>query len=137
MVFDPTTTSIEQAQWIAEFAQAPSAIVHDGFVRIYFSCRPAPDANGQYTSHCAFLDVDRNDLTRVIRVSDGPIMPLGDLGTFDQFGTYPMSVIRDHEAIAPTMPDGHAASRYRLTQPLELPKAMTAVSHFRNLAQAR
>ncbi|OYP32367.1 glycosylase [Rhodopirellula sp. MGV] len=97
MVFDPTTTSIEQAQWIAEFAQAPSAIVHDGFVRIYFSCRPAPDANGQYTSHCAFLDVDRNDLTRVIRVSDGPIMPLGDLGTFDQFGTYPMSVIRDHE----------------------------------------
>ena len=94
-VFDPTASIQPGADWIKEFAQAPCAIVRDDVVRVYFSCRPAPDDNGQYTSHCAFLDLDRRDLTQVRRVSDGPILSLGDSGTFDQFGTYPISVI-DH-----------------------------------------
>ena len=93
-VFDPTRSEANGGDWIVEFAQAPCVVPHEQFLRVYFSCRPAPDQHGQYTSHCAFLDLDRNDPTRVIRVCDEPILALGELGTFDQFGTYPMSVVR-------------------------------------------
>lgn len=76
------------------FAQAPAALVCDDIVRMYFSCRPAPDADGQYVSYSAFVDLDRRDLFSVRRVADEPILPLGDIGTFDEFGVYPVSVIR-------------------------------------------
>lgn len=80
--------------WMAEFAQAPSALVFDDFVRIYFSCRPPPDANGQYVSYSTFADFDRGDPCRILRVADAPILRPGGLGEFDEFGTYPVSVIR-------------------------------------------
>ena len=80
--------------WLKEFAQAPSTLLFDEFVRVYFSCRPERDANGQYVSYTGFVDIDRNDLFKIIRVSDNPILPLGQLGTFDEFGIYPTSVIR-------------------------------------------
>jgi predicted GH43/DUF377 family glycosyl hydrolase len=68
-------------------------------VRVYFSCRPPADANGQYVSRSAFVDLDRQDLTRILRVAERPILDLGDLGTFDEFGTYPVSVARDGDDV--------------------------------------
>jgi len=94
-VFDPTEHSSES--WIQEFAQAPCVVIHDDFVRVYFSCRPLPDPDGMYRSHSAYLDLNRNDLTQVLRVGDQPILKLGEIGMFDQFGTYPVSVIRHGE----------------------------------------
>lgn len=85
---------VQDRPWLKEFAQAPAVLVFDTFVRVYFACRPSPDKNGQYVSHTAFVDLDRRDLTRQLSVSDQPIFPLGELGTFDEFGTYPTSVIR-------------------------------------------
>ena len=81
--------------WMAEFAQAPATLVFDDFVRVYFSCRPPPDASGQYVSYSAFVDLDRADLRRVLRVADAPILGPGGLGRFDEFGAYPVSVARD------------------------------------------
>ena len=81
--------------WMAQFAQAPATLVFDDVVRVYFSCRPAPDERGQYVSYSAWVDLDRADLTRLVAVADRPILELGRLGTFDEFGTYPVSVIRD------------------------------------------
>lgn len=92
LVFDPA--AIERPEWMDSFAQAPATLVFDAFVRVFFCCRPKPDANGQYVSRCAYVDLDRADLQRVVRVSSQPLMPLGGLGTFDEFGTYPVSVIR-------------------------------------------
>lgn len=66
---------------------------------MYFSCRPEPDANGRYVSHSAFVDLDRADLFRVRAVAEAPILPLGATGTFDEFGVYPVSVIRDGEQV--------------------------------------
>jgi predicted GH43/DUF377 family glycosyl hydrolase len=85
--------------WLQEFAQAPAALVCDDYVRIYFSCRPPADANGQYVSYSAWVDLDRADLRRVLRVSEQPILPLGGLGAFDEFGTYPVSVIEDGDQL--------------------------------------
>jgi hypothetical protein len=91
-----TPQEVEGRHWLKEFAQAPSSLIFDDFVRIYFSCRPSADGNGQYVSYSAYVDLDRQDLFNVLRVSEKPILELGGLGEFDEFGTYPVSVVR-HE----------------------------------------
>jgi predicted GH43/DUF377 family glycosyl hydrolase len=93
LVFEPE--QYPGRPWMAGFAQAPSAVVLDDVVRIYFSCRPQPDAHGQYVSRSAYVDLERSDLTRVRAVADEPVLPLGGTGEFDEFGTYPISVISD------------------------------------------
>ena len=90
-----TPQDVTGRPWLQEFAQAPATVLFDQHVRVYFSCRPPPDANGQYVSYSAWVDLDRKDLRRVLRVSEQPILPLGGLGEFDEFGTYPVSVIAD------------------------------------------
>lgn len=94
-VFDPSTMS--NKAFIQLYAQAPSVIVHEKFVRVYFSCRPLPDANGQFVSYSAYIDLDRNDLLKIIQIAERPILSLGERGTFDEFGTYPVSVIANNE----------------------------------------
>ena len=96
-VFSPQ--EVEGRPWLKEFAQAPSTLVFENFVRIYFSCRPPADANGQYVSYSAFVDLDRKDLFNVLHVSEQPILSLGGLGEFDEFGTYPVSVIRNDKEV--------------------------------------
>lgn len=91
-VFNPL--DIQDLFFLKEFAQAPATLIFDDFIRVYFSCRPFPDNNGQYVSYTAFLDLDRNDLFKIINIGKKPILHLGQLGTFDEFGTYPVSVIR-------------------------------------------
>ncbi|MBS1656804.1 MAG: exo-alpha-sialidase [Bacteroidetes bacterium] len=91
-IFNPH--EIKNLSWLKEFAQAPSVLVFEKFIRVYFSCRPAPDINGQYVSYTAFVDLNRNNLFEVINIAENPILKLGELGTFDEFGTYPTSVIR-------------------------------------------
>lgn len=90
-IFNPL--DVKDKPWLKEFAQAPATLLFDDYVRVYFSCRPARDNNGQYVSYTAYVDLDRRDLRSVVRISDNPIMPLGGLGAFDEFGTYPTSVI--------------------------------------------
>ena len=92
-IFDSATHARDD--WNHAFAQAPATLVFDTFVRVYFSCRPRPDPHGQYVSHAGYVDLDRPTLTRIMTVADKPVLDLGARGTFDEFGTYPMSVIRD------------------------------------------
>jgi hypothetical protein len=93
-VFDPSAVP-SRPEWMREFAQAPATLIFDDVVRVYFSCRPGPDANGQYVSHAAYVDLDRRNLFQQVGLSAQPVLPLGGLGTFDEFGTYPASVIRN------------------------------------------
>lgn len=90
---------VEGRPWLKEFAQAPASLILDDLVRVYFSCRPPMDANGQYVSYSAYVDLDRADLFKVRHVAEQPILGLGGLGEFDEFGTYPVSVIRDGENV--------------------------------------
>jgi len=92
-VFNPR--EIGDRSWLHEFAQAPCTLVFDDFVRVYFSCRPPPDENGQYCSYSAFVDLKRNNLFEIQKLAVQPILPLGGIGEFDEFGIYPVSVIRD------------------------------------------
>ncbi len=97
LVFRPQ--EVKDRAWLHEYAQAPATLVFDDFVRVYFSCRPRPDAGGQYTSYSAFVDLNRRDLFEVIKIAESPILGLGELGTFDEFGTYPVSVIRHGDEV--------------------------------------
>ena len=91
-VFNPI--EIKDRPWLKEFAQAPAVLIFDDFVRVYFSCRPPADEQRQYVSYSAYVDLNRNNLFEIKHVSETPILKLGALGTFDEFGTYPVSVIR-------------------------------------------
>lgn len=91
-VFSPA--HLTGAAWCHAFAQAPATLVLDDVVRVYFSCRPAPDPQGRWVSHTAWVDLDRADLTRIVRVATQPILSLGAAGTFDEFGVYPFSPVR-------------------------------------------
>ena len=91
-IFDPT--KITDRPWLKEFAQAPCVLELENTLRVFFSCRPAPDENGRYVSHSAWLDLDKSDLRQITNVASDPVLALGERGTFDEFGTYPMSVIR-------------------------------------------
>jgi len=92
-IFNPK--EIANVSWLNEFAQAPSVLIFDDFVRVYFSCRPPADKNGQYVSYSAFVDLKRENLFERVNLASQPILSLGALGSFDEFGTYPTSVIRN------------------------------------------
>ena len=78
--------------WMQTFAQAPHVIKYEDFFRVYFSCRPNPDENGQFVSYSGFADFDFD--FKVLKISNEPVLELGELGTFDEFGTYPVSVLK-------------------------------------------
>jgi predicted GH43/DUF377 family glycosyl hydrolase len=77
------------------FAQAPSALVLEDRVRVFFSTRPAPDDAGLYVSYLTYIDLNPDNLFEVMQVSKKPVMDLGELGTFDEFGINPPSVIKN------------------------------------------
>jgi predicted GH43/DUF377 family glycosyl hydrolase len=83
-----------QTEWMKEFSQCTSTLVFENFVRVYFSCRPDKDSEGQATSYTAFVDLDRKDLTKVVNIAKKPVLPLGKKGSFDENAVYPTSVIK-------------------------------------------
>ena len=91
-VFDPRKAS--KRPWMSEFAQAPATLVLEDRVRVFFSCRPPAGLDGQYVSRAAWVDLDRRDLTQVVALAEEPILSLGEKGAFDEFGTYPLSVVQ-------------------------------------------
>ena len=88
-----------EREWMKEFSQCTSTLVFEDFVRIYFSCRPYKDQEGQAKSYTAFIDVDRKDLSKILRVAENPVLSLGKLGAFDEFAVYPSSVLREGDKV--------------------------------------
>ncbi|OUR90538.1 hypothetical protein A9Q81_18800 [Gammaproteobacteria bacterium 42_54_T18] len=95
-IFDPTEHSLPNQ--CREFAQSPQALVFSDFVRIYFSTREKDPKNGKYLSHIAFVDFEKN-LKNIIRVSKKTVITLGQLGSFDEHGIFPINVLRHKNRI--------------------------------------
>lgn len=85
-----------------EFAQCPTPFVLDDRVlRVYIACRPQRGTDLQYVSYPSYVDLARDDLSRVDSIADAPLMPLGSPGAFDEFGIMPSSFLRrDQEVLA-------------------------------------
>lgn len=91
-LFDPKDLTVPS--WMHDYAQSPSVVELESCLRVFFCSRPAPDAQGLYLSYIGFIDLDKTSLQR-INICQKPVLTLGKFGTFDEFGTYPVSVIRD------------------------------------------
>lgn len=92
-----TPQLVEGRPWLKEFAQAPATLILDDVVRVYFSCRPAADLQGRYVSYSAYVDLDRANLFKIRGIAERPVLSLGGLGEFDEFGTYPISILKENE----------------------------------------
>jgi len=76
-----------QAGWMNTHAQGPTALVLDDRIRVYFASRPRNDL-GLTT----FIDLDRDNPSRVLDLNERPILDLGKPGTFDNHGVFPNHV---------------------------------------------
>lgn len=95
-IFDPSQYTLPNN--CKEFAQSPQTLVFDDFVRIYFSTRERDEGTGKFLSHIAFADMDK-EFKKVLRISKDTVIKLGELGTFDEHGIFPINVIRHQDKI--------------------------------------
>lgn len=92
-IFDPTAHSLPLG--CKDFAQSPQTLEFDDFIRVYFSTRAVDPGGTTFRSHIAFVDMTKT-FSAVLRVSTQAVLPLGDLGCFDEHGIFPINVLR-HE----------------------------------------
>lgn len=91
LVFDLSKQQLPEG--CVGFAQSPQPVVFKDFIRVYFSTRDVDPKNGKFISEVAFADFEP-DLSKVISVSDRPVIARARLGCFDEHGIFPMNVIK-------------------------------------------
>ncbi len=96
LIFNPLQHSLPNN--CKEFAQSPQTLVFDDFVRIYFSTRERDELTGKFLSHIAFVDFDKK-FQHILKVSNKTVIPLGELGTFDEHGIFPVNILRHDQKI--------------------------------------
>ena len=79
-----------QQAWSQTHAQVPTIdVLSDNIWRIYYSAR---DSGNQ--SRISYFDVEAGNPRHVLYRHDSPIMELGKLGTFDDAGMMPSSIVK-------------------------------------------
>ncbi len=81
-------------EWMKEYAQGPTALEFQDFIRVYFATRPR-----QNLTVPTFIDIDKENLNIVLRINDMPILELGKPGTFDEHGIIPKSIIKTQNGV--------------------------------------
>lgn len=95
MIFNPSEHGLEFD--CSDFAQSPQTLVFEDFVRVYFSTRKR-DSGGQYVSVVVFVDFDK-EFKHIINYSKDEVIPLGQIGTFDEHGIFPFHPLRVNDHI--------------------------------------
>lgn len=75
-------------EWNKSHAQVPVADVLSDRIRIYYATR-----NSLGKSNVSFIEVDRVNPRKILFENDHPIFQFGDIGTFDDSGIMPSSII--------------------------------------------
>lgn len=86
LIFDPGV----HAPWVHSHAQVPTAFEMPEFIRVYYAGR-----NDRGTSFITYVDLDKDDPSKIIYVHNAPILPLGRTGTFDDEGMMPSEMVVD------------------------------------------
>ncbi len=89
-VFEPNGTST----WAKHSALQPTPIVLDDKIRVFCGFR---DDDGM--SRVGYVDVSADDPQKIIRVSQEPVLDVGDFGTFDHHGVVPCAVVKKKDEI--------------------------------------
>ncbi len=79
--------------WMDAYAQVPFVLPMEDRLRVFFTCRPPREPDGSIVSTTSFVDLDREDVSKVLYVHDRPVIGRGGPGTFDEFGVMPGSVV--------------------------------------------
>ena len=95
-IFDPSDHQL--ANDCVDFAQSPQVLDLGDRVRVYFSTRQVDSSNGKFLSHISYVDYSR-DFAQILSVAPETVIPLGNLGCFDQHGIFPMHVFRHQSRI--------------------------------------
>ncbi len=74
--------------WSRSHAQAPSALLMDDRIRVYYGTR-----NDENRSRSSFFEVDRTNPTRLLYVHDRPVLDLGRPGTHDEDGVIASQIV--------------------------------------------
>jgi len=90
-IFDPADHTL--AEGCREFAQSPQVLSLGEDLRIYFSTRSVDPINGKFLSRIAYVDMS-GDFRNITGVSSHTVIPLGELGCFDEHGIFPLSPVR-------------------------------------------
>ena len=93
IIFSPSQNS----NWMYSHAQCPYTVLFKDFIRIYFSTREKIDTKKKFKSYSGYIDVDRADPKKILKISKEPIIKLGNLGEFDEFGSMAGSVIQHNK----------------------------------------
>jgi hypothetical protein len=80
--------------WMFSHAQCPFPLEFEKFIRVYFATREEYTGGG-CRAYGGFVDLDKT--FEVIDISTKPLMELGGVGEFDEFGSMPISVVRHGE----------------------------------------
>lgn len=80
--------------WMYSHAQCPFTMDFGDYLRIYFSTREAYSDDGMSRAHGGWIDVDKSDLTHILAIADRPMVELGNVGEFDEFGSMPNSIVK-------------------------------------------
>lgn len=63
-----------------------NAVVLEDKIRVYFSSRSKKDNNGNYISYPCYIDVDKDNPSKILDICKKPILELGRTGMFDECG---------------------------------------------------
>lgn len=70
-------------------SQNPVPVELDDRIRIFFACRP------EHTiSIPTYIDVDKDNPSRILCFRNEALLELGDIGAFDEFGIIPTEIVR-------------------------------------------
>lgn len=89
MIFSPDRYS----EWMYSHAQCPFTYDFGDYIRIYFSTREAY-IEGMSRAYGGWVDVDRKDMKKILNIADKPVLELGQIGEFDEFGSMPNSIVK-------------------------------------------
>lgn len=89
LIFSP----LERYDWMYSHAQIPFPVDFGNFIRVYFATREKYRGS-QVKAYGGFVDLDKNNLKNILKVSDKPLIDLGGLGEFDEHGSMPCSVVK-------------------------------------------
>lgn len=105
--------------WARRHATCPTPLwLNDGTLRLYIQCRDEHNVG-----RVGYVDVDPEEPGRVIRVSDKPVLNVGEAGCFDDNGVFQTSVLKDRDGRIRMYYAGFELShriRYRLLTGLAL-----------------
>ncbi len=90
--------SKNQYSWSVDYGQVPRPLIMKDRIRIFYATRYF-DENNMPVSQSSFIDVDRNDLSKVLYVHDKPSLQLGGNGSFSEFGIHPTMLIQKEDGL--------------------------------------